>query len=204
MLQLRATLLKNLEEPPARTHFLLVAHRWHQLLPTIRSRCQQVVLPPPEAAPALAWLKAQGLAHPELALAQAGGAPLLAAQFDDDYWQVRERLLARISAPGFDPLAAAEELHDVAPARIVALLQKWSFDLVLQRAVGRVRYNPDRAQAVAALAPRLDALAALRLHRQMVRTQRVVHHPLNARLFLEDLFLAYAEMLRAGGLRQAA
>jgi DNA polymerase III subunit delta' len=35
-------LLKNLEEPPARTVFVLVSHRSGQLLPTIRSRCQVV------------------------------------------------------------------------------------------------------------------------------------------------------------------
>lgn len=33
-------LLKNLEEPPAGTYFLLVAHRPARLLPTIRSRCR--------------------------------------------------------------------------------------------------------------------------------------------------------------------
>jgi len=75
-------LLKNLEEPPARTYFLLVAHRWHQLLPTIRSRCQNVALPPPPVEAARDWLKQQGLRNPELALAQAGGAPLLALEFD--------------------------------------------------------------------------------------------------------------------------
>jgi len=34
--------------------------------------------------------------------------------------------------------------------------------------------------------------------------QRVARHPLNARLFLEDMFLACAELLRGSGLRQAA
>jgi DNA polymerase III subunit delta' len=35
-------LLKNLEEPPARTVFILVAHTSGRVLPTIRSRCQHV------------------------------------------------------------------------------------------------------------------------------------------------------------------
>ncbi len=37
-------LLKNLEEPPARTLFILVAHTSGRVLPTIRSRCQHVPL----------------------------------------------------------------------------------------------------------------------------------------------------------------
>lgn len=39
-------LLKNLEEPPARTLFILIVHAPGSLLPTIRSRCQTVRLAP--------------------------------------------------------------------------------------------------------------------------------------------------------------
>jgi DNA polymerase III subunit delta' len=197
-------LLKSLEEPPARSYFLLVAHRWYQLLPTIRSRCQDVALPLPDAASALGWLKQQPLADPALALAHAGGAPLAAAKFDKDYWRVRDRFVELIAANAFDPLAAAEALRDIAPALIVALLQKWSYDLALQKLTGRVRYNPDRAQLAADIAQRLDALELLRFLRRMVLLQREVHHPLNARLFLEDLLLAYAELVQAGSLKHAA
>ena len=54
-------LLKNLEEPPPNCYFLLVAHRWHQLLPTLRSRCEQVVLPLPGRKEARDWLGQQKL-----------------------------------------------------------------------------------------------------------------------------------------------
>jgi DNA polymerase-3 subunit delta' len=189
-------LLKNLEEPPARTHFLLVAHRWHQLLPTIRSRCRQLALPLPEGAAALHWLKGQSIARPELALAQAGGAPLLASRLDEDYWRDRERLLAVLFAPDLDPIAGAETLHSLAPARIVGFLQKWSFDIALRKLAGRVHYNHDRLQELTALAAALPASAVVRFHRRMLEMQRVVHHPLNTRLLLEDLLLDYAGLLR--------
>ncbi|MDQ2705322.1 MAG: DNA polymerase III subunit delta' [Pseudomonadota bacterium] len=39
-------LLKNLEEPPARTVFILITHSPGRLLPTIRSRCQMVRFSP--------------------------------------------------------------------------------------------------------------------------------------------------------------
>lgn len=38
-------LLKSLEEPPAGTYFILIAHRPARLLPTIRSRCRIVRIP---------------------------------------------------------------------------------------------------------------------------------------------------------------
>ncbi len=43
-------LLKNLEEPPSRTVFLLIVHSAGRLLPTIRSRCQLIRLQPLSAA----------------------------------------------------------------------------------------------------------------------------------------------------------
>jgi hypothetical protein len=61
---------------------------------------------------------------------------------------------------------------------------------------GRVRYNPDLADAVAITAARLELIEALHFQRYMVRLQRIVSHPLNARLFLEQLLIAYAALLR--------
>ena len=39
-------LLKALEEPPPRSVFLIVAHQPGRVLPTIRSRCRRLLLPP--------------------------------------------------------------------------------------------------------------------------------------------------------------
>lgn len=189
-------LLKHLEEPPPRTYFLLVAHRWHQLLPTIKSRCQQIALPPPSAGAARDWLKQQGSHDPDLALAQAGGAPLLAATYDEEYWQQRMGFLKAISGRELDALAVAEQHRDHAPAQIVNWLQKWSFDLVSHKATGSLRYNPDFAAAISAAAERVDLIEAARFLRQMVRLQRIVSHPLNARLFFEELLLTYAALAR--------
>src|SRR5690606_9339379 len=53
-------LLKLMEEPPANTYIILVAEEVAELLPTIISRTQQVVLPPLSAAEIAAGLVAQG------------------------------------------------------------------------------------------------------------------------------------------------
>jgi DNA polymerase-3 subunit delta' len=197
-------LLKGLEEPPPRTHFLLVSHRWHQLLPTIRSRCQHIEVPPPSRASAAEWLGRQGLKNPELALAQAGGAPLLALKFDDDYWAQREQLLKSLSGKTLDALTVAERIRDHAPALVVSWLQKWGYDLVLHKTTGTVRYNPDQAAAIAIIAGRVDLVEAVRFQRHVVRLQRIVSHPLNARLFFEELLLRYAALLRGRPLARAA
>lgn len=197
-------LLKSLEEPPPRTYFLLVSHRWHQLLPTIKSRCQQIPLPLPAAAEAQEWVGQQGRENTELALAQAGGAPLLAIQFDDTYWQQRAAFLKAIGSRGLDALAVAEHVRDHAPALVVGWLQKWAYDIVSHKVTGQVRYNPDFAAAVAAASSRVDLAEAVRYLRHVVRLQRIVTHPLNARLFFEELLLGYAALLRGRSFAKAA
>jgi DNA polymerase-3 subunit delta' len=49
--------LKCLEEPAPGTFVLLVSARGHLLPPTIRSRCQRVLLPQPSDEETLAWLR---------------------------------------------------------------------------------------------------------------------------------------------------
>ncbi|HET6493290.1 MAG TPA: DNA polymerase III subunit delta' [Burkholderiales bacterium] len=192
-------LLKNLEEPPADTYFLLVAHRIHFLLPTIRSRCQQIALTAPEPEAAIEWLQTQGMPDPALALAHTGNAPLLARDLAErQYWQQREAFLEQIAAPGFNALAAAEEVCDYAIRDIVSWLQKWTFDLVFQKILGKVRYNPDHAATLSALAARIDPLSVLRFHREVLRLQRVIDHPLHPRLLVEQLLIDYAGALNTG------
>lgn len=189
-------LLKNLEEPPAQTHFLLISHRPHRLMRTIISRCRQLPLHTPERSEALEWLAGKGIKDPEVALAQASGAPLLAlAMTENDELAGRSELLRAIASPDFDPLAVAESLRDLPLERFINWLQKWTCDIAEQRMLGRIRYNPDLSRELAMIAKRVEPLSALRLHRKLVREQRNIHHPLNARLYMESVLFAYSAMI---------
>lgn len=189
-------LLKSVEEPPPATHFVLVSHRWHQLPPTLKSRCEQIPLTLPDPAQALAWLKAQGVDEPQLALAHAGGAPLIAAELDGEYWAARRAFYVQLARPSIDPLVIARNLGDARPDQVVGWMQKWAHDLVCCALAGTVRYNPDFEQPIAAAARRIGRVDAVRFGRRMMRLQRIVNHPLNARLFLEDVLIEYAALLR--------
>jgi DNA polymerase-3 subunit delta' len=197
-------LLKSLEEPPPQTCFILVTHRWHQLLPTVRSRCRHVPLAPPAPDAARAWLAEQGVANPDLALAHAGGAPLLAAGYDEEYWRRREWFLKALGAKAMNALALAEQLSDAPPALVVGWLQKWAHDIACRSAGGPVGYNPDFAAAIGAVAAQVEPLATTRFLRRMVGLQRIVAHPLNARLFFEDLLLSYAAFVKGRPVELAA
>ena len=189
-------LLKSLEEPPPGTHFLLVTHRSHQLLPTIKSRCRQVPLRKPTSAEAVEWLRAQDVREPELVLADTGGTPLLALELaQGEYSGARTAFLRALSARDLDVFMAADAVLNFPVPYVIGWLQKWSYDMALYRALGHVRYNPDHVEAIAAAARRAQPLAILRFHREMVKLQPVAQHPLNPRLFVEHLLLSYRDVV---------
>lgn len=191
-------LLKKLEEPPENVLFLLVTHQPQHLLPTIRSRCQQLVMPLPDIAASLAWLHQQDVNDPEEYLAAAGYAPLsalLLAQGGDA--ANFEQFVQHVADPKrLDPLLLAEALQQNSLPVIVNWLQKWCYDLVSYRATGKVRYFLRQLPAIQVLSSQLDPLACGTFFRELNHKQRLAHHPLNPRLFLEDLFIAYAAMMR--------
>ena len=99
-------LLKTLEEPPAKTLFLLVSHSPGRLLPTIRSRCRTLRFQPVDRDVMTAWLHnlrpMLEIAEVRAIVAASGGVPGKAlALIDSDVAAMEKKLLA-IAATG-DP-----------------------------------------------------------------------------------------------------
>ena len=186
-------LLKSLEEPPPRTLFILVTHHAQYLLPTIRSRCLQVAMRVPDPATAIAWLKEQGIKEPETCLASAGYAPLSALEFnDDDYLERHGDFIGQISAPvDLNPIALAEALQKSDLPTVVNWLQKWCYDLMSFRTTGRVRYHLERLAAIELLASGIEPRSLATYSRTLTDAQLLASHPLNTRLFLEELLFSY-------------
>jgi DNA polymerase-3 subunit delta' len=190
-------LLKTLEEPPPRTVILLVTDSIGRLLATIKSRCQRVMAPAPTADLALSWLNGQGLSEPALALAQAGGAPLDAVAFaDPEFQRLRHQFIGALADANADYLATAQAFEKGDLPSAITWLQTWVSDLALSRLTGSVRYHPDQKAAISRFATRLDLPALFRYESQLRQARRTVHHPLNARLLLEQLLLSYSQAIR--------
>ena len=187
------SLLKTLEEPPPRTLILLVTDQIGRLLATIKSRCQRVMLPAPDEATALAWLKTQGIVDADIALGQAGGAPLSALAFADaDYQSQRKAFLQVLAVADADHIAAAQSFEKSDLVNIVNWLQTWVSDLALSRLTGEVRHHRDKKSEIARIAACVHLPALFRYESQLRQARRAVHHPLNARLLLEHLLISYA------------
>ena len=187
-------LLKNLEEPPPGTVFLLVTAQPDRLLPTVRSRCLKFPMAPPDASEALRWLKEQGVEHPEAALAAFGGAPLAAlsgAQSERD----RLAFIEGLRRPGFDAIALAESVQRIPPWDLVGWLQRWSFDLLLAQASGEVRYHLGQEKSVLEISQGCEPAKVAGYLRTLAQARALARHPLNPKLFVEDLLLKYRRLL---------
>jgi DNA polymerase-3 subunit delta' len=193
-------LLKTLEEPTPRVHFLLVSHLPGRLPATIASRCQRFVAPRATASQAQAWLEAQGVADAAGMLAQANGAPLLASALADDLYQSERRtwIEALASPTTLSPTALGARI-DAAPrderrdrlAAVVDWLLGWCADLARVRAGGAPAANPAFERALQGIAASVAPPALFRYHRRVLHERALLSHPLTPRLVAEALLIDY-------------
>ncbi|MCC7549297.1 MAG: DNA polymerase III subunit delta' [Burkholderiales bacterium] len=190
-------MLKTLEEPPPATHFLLVSGKPVRLPATVRSRCVTLAFTLPPVAESVEWLRAQGSARPEVALAQAGNAPLAALALDRaDYWKVRDAFIDLVlGREDFDPVAAVDRLGQDSFPFMAQAMQRWVYDLLSIASRGPLRYNPDCAQILHRLAVRSSRPALLRFLGHLNGVMRSIDHPLNARLAAQHCLFAYRAAL---------
>lgn len=185
-------LLKILEEPSASFYFIMISHRWRKLLPTLLSRTRRVMFGRPESAPAERWLAANQLAGEAKWLPFFGNAPLdLAAAARSGRLKALETLVADLLKPQ-DALAQAGRWENLVKTdsalgmeELVTTVQKWLFDLGRCAVGAAPRYFLQ--PALKTLAQRLSLPALLQAEKELARMRALAGHPLNPRLFLEDL-----------------
>ena len=154
-------LLKNLEEPPARTLFILVVHAPGSLLPTIRSRCQLVRLAPLDTDDLMSVLEAVDQSPPadpaaRATLAKRAGGSVRTAILLTQYggMEIAETLDALIAARKLDIVGAhrvAEAVSgrdraiafDIFNRRVLDLLSDAARDAAHSGALGRAKTLSD-------------------------------------------------------------
>ena len=200
-------LLKSLEEPGDNTLLLLVSHLPGQLMPTIRSRCQQVTFPFPHHADAVLWL-AEKLSlssdRAEQLLSISQGAPLKAKDlFQRDLITLRatfmkclvDLLKARVSA-----VAVAERLYKEDLLQLLEWIHSLLVDIVRLQADANALTisNQDMQKMLYAVANKANAMQVFSLLDQ-VHAERVSllqrHNP-NRQLLLEALLLSWVRLVR--------
>lgn len=194
-------LLKTLEEPAGDTILLLTTDRPMALLPTIRSRCQQVVFRPlsntePQAVD---WLKQQGVSAPEELLQMSGGAPLLAVSLErDGILDLQDELLgdfANLAEGKVNPVSLAEQWHKHGTRKVLPWFYLLLADMVKQKLVPTQSNlsNPRRAQQLHGLAEKVDLEFIQQLAEKVLQRLRLIHGQVNQQVILEELLLAWTQ-----------
>ena len=172
------TLLKTLEEPAGNTRFILASAAAHELLPTVRSRCQVHPMQWPSSAEGLRWLVQQGLPEGEatVLLKAAGGRPddaqaLFQLGFQAKNWRALPKALQR-GDPGV--------LADNAAPLVLSSLQKVCHDL-LHLACGAAPRFFDADDL-----PKPSSMMALtQWSKDLMQSAKTVEHPYQAGLLME-------------------
>lgn len=182
------SLLKSLEEPSANTHILLFSSRTSTLLPTIRSRCQQIRLPLPLAQTALAWLNEQPLVQEAATLLNlAGGKPLEAVELDSgELLATRKIWLQQLLAVIRREKSIAEVGAEWAGQSREQLLD-WQLSMLhhaMRCAMGAEAAMSTEAANLYAAVSGQDLWT---LYDQLLEMKALATHPLNNQLFAENM-----------------
>ncbi|MGP1677556.1 MAG: hypothetical protein ACTS6J_10415, partial [Burkholderiales bacterium] len=81
------------------------------------------------------------------------------------------------------------------PGPVVNWMLKWTYDLIVLASSGNARYNIDWERKLSPLAQSMPLLKLLRFYSVLCSLHAISEHPLNARLFFDDLFIAYKEII---------
>ena len=177
---------------------MLVSDELGRLLATIRSRCQRVLVPSPDTEVATAWLRQQNIANAEDALAAANGGPLDAIQFADSQYQAARRaFVTALSEPKMDYVQVAQNFEKADLPSLLGWLQTYVNDIISAQMLGEIQYHRDQAASIKRIAQQSDLRRVFRLETTLRQTRRLINHPLNARLLLEELLIGYRQAIKS-------
>ncbi len=177
-------LLKTLEEPPGDAVIILLSHDPSRLAVTIRSRCQNLHVRPPDLDAALEWLLESGdyrEAEARSALQAAAGSPCRALNLLSEGGVAHYRLvsdtLESVQAGRCPPAGALSALADVEPDQLWTWLSLSAAERFLQN-----RDNHSARISLSQLQNRAD------------RNRMLMASPVRKDLLLQDWLIQWARL----------
>ena len=195
--------LKCLEEPNERTEILLVTDRPSKLPATIRSRCQKLMMPLPEPAIALSWLKQQVSNDAEIVLALAQGAPLLALEYaQQDVLSLRNQCFQQwlaVAKRETHPVVVAEQWLKHAESPLLFWITSWVVDLIRCTYASSANnlYNFDLQSLLQDLSTRLDAFQLYQLYDLLLLSRARLETQINKQSLFEEILLQWLKLNRS-------
>jgi DNA polymerase-3 subunit delta' len=198
------SLLKLLEEPPDNTLLMLVSHHPMKLLPTIRSRCQQLDLTRCNQDTIQQWLQTQlGSTHNiDLLLSLTANAPLaaltLAQQEGLQHRQALFNSLEALSSGQIDPIKVASDWAKQSPLLLLQWLMSWVMDIIRFAHTQRPELlsNYDQKAIIQRLAMRLDIVQTFAFLSLLEDSHRLLNStvPIKANHLFEPITLGWINL----------
>lgn len=197
-------LLKCLEEPGENTLFLLVSSRAGDMLPTVHSRCQQMMFACPDRVLALSWLVDyldENTSSASL-LDLVGGAPLEAKRFaDEGMLEARQTLIKGVKAllkGELSPVELAKDWQGKDLVLILSWLGSWLDDAVKISLAGddAVR-NSDLVKMLGYVAGKCSARHMLEARDWLMQQRQSLLEGgnLNPQMLMEGVFCRYLDLV---------
>jgi len=182
-------ILKTLEEPAGNTRFILSSEASHQLLPTIRSRCQTHTMIWPTESAAIKWLVENGIEQSEAPtlLKASGGRPddalnLASLGIDDQLWNSIPKAIFK---------GNMSSLEGLTPTEVIKIFQKLCCDLIAHQLRANTRYFDESTL------PNANNMIALsNWFKELCKESKTSEHPFNAGLMIESLCIQAEKAMR--------
>ncbi len=199
------SLLKSLEEPANNSVIILVASHLGKILPTIKSRCQQITVTSPSKKQALDWLKNNysEISQAELRLNIAASRPLKALDITDDDISARSGFLEDLTGIVNESLAVVTTAKKWEKTDIDSLLNwqiTWSQLLIKQAQCGAINFDSNVTketdkfeQIQQSLFTQIKPNKQWQLYQQLIKQKQYLHTSVNTLMFIENMLLLWLE-----------
>ncbi|NND81031.1 MAG: hypothetical protein HKN50_01250 [Gammaproteobacteria bacterium] len=196
-------LLKNLEEPPANTLFILVSDHLAALPKTIRSRCNLIDFRAPDQSTATQWLLGQKIMpehEVDTHLAIANNHPLLAMQlYQSNYIDTLKTVFTGVNglwSHRQDAVSVAKSWQGVGGRQAVDILQKLTADLLRHQLSAEPNnvFFPVQQSWVQSSSGKISQQKLLATVDELNEARRLLTTTVDELLVLESLSIKFSEL----------
>ncbi len=196
------SLLKTLEEPTRDSVILLLSSQPSRLLPTIRSRCQKILLTEPSTLQASDWLAQAlldrgieiNLATQQQLLVMADNAPLRALDYavQGMHLQFAEVLqdFTELAGAHANPIEVAERWSSLNPLQVCLWLTTWVSGAIRLKSAAPTADNPQQG-VLRDLSARTDIKGLFMMLDRLKEALRALEGQANKQLVVEDLLAVW-------------
>ncbi|MBT7409841.1 MAG: DNA polymerase III subunit delta' [Methylococcales bacterium] len=192
------SLLKTLEEPTPNTHLFLLAHRAEKLLPTIRSRCQQMKMSLPTQQQAISWLAQQAdVKKPEQLLLLSQQSPLTALEFSrQNFISKRLEVLAelqQVQRKQINPCVLAEKWQKIPSMTLLNWLYSFVADMIKIKSTQNNHdlFNADVSENLKAISEQLDLKQLYCHYDNVIEAIKLNDTQINSQMMIENMIVQW-------------